>query len=77
MGETENISQQEYSTGHRPRLAKQAALKAATEKGETAVRQDLIAHLDCLNRRRARGTQRRGGVRRFTCSVQVYSGGDS
>ena len=41
MGETENVSQQECSTGHRPRLAKQAALNAATDNGETAVRQKL------------------------------------
>ena len=64
-------------TGHRPRLAGQAALNAATEHGETTVRQELIAHLNCLNRRRARGTQGRGGVRRFTCLVRVFSGGDS
>ena len=77
MGETENASQQEYSTSHRPRLAKQAVLNAATEHGETTVRQELIAHLNCLNRRRARGTLRRGGVRRFTCLVRVFSGGGS
>ena len=77
MGETEIVSQQEYSTDHRPRLAWQAALNAATEHGETTVKQELIAHLNCLNRRRARGTQRRGGVRRFTCLVRVFSGGDS
>ena len=56
MGETENVSQQEYSTGHRPKLARQAASNAATENGETAVRQELIAHINCLIRRRARGT---------------------
>ena len=47
------VSQQ----GHRPRLAKQAALNTATKNGETAVRQkELIAHLNCLIRRRPRGT---------------------
>ena len=56
MGETENVPQQEYSTGHRPRLARQAASNAATEHGETAVSQELIAHLNCLIRRRARDT---------------------
>ena len=71
MDETENVLQHEYSTGHRPKLARQVALNAATEHGETTVRQELIAHLYCLNRRRARGTQRRGGVRRFTCLVRT------
>ena len=47
-------------------LVRQAALNAATENEETAVRQELIDRLHCLNRRRARGTQRREGVRRFT-----------
>ena len=77
MGETDNVLQQEYFTGHRPRLARQAALNAATEHGETTERQELIAHLYCLNRRRARGAQRRGGVRRFTYWIRVFSGGDS
>ena len=71
MGETEIDSQQEHSTGHRSRLARQAALIAAAEHGETAVRHELIAHLNCLNRRRAHGTQRREGVRRFTCLVRL------
>ena len=83
IGETENVPQQDtvngtQSTGHRPRCARQAASNAATETGETTVRQELIAHLNCLNRRRARGTQRRGGVWRFTCLVnikRVFSGG--
>ena len=35
MDETENVLQHEYSTGHRPRLARQVALNAATEHGET------------------------------------------
>ena len=56
MGETENVSQMEYSTGHRPRLARQAALNAVTENGETAVRQELVVHLYCLVPRSARGT---------------------
>ena len=43
MGETENVLQQEYFTGQRPRLAKHAALNAATEHGETTVRQELVA----------------------------------
>ena len=49
MDETENVLQQEYSTGHRPRLARQAALNAATEHGETTLRQELVEHLYCLN----------------------------
>ena len=82
IGATGNVPQQDtvngtQSTGHRPRFARQAALNAATVHGETTVRQELIAHLDCLNRRGAHGTQRRGGVRRFTCLVQVFSSGDS
>ena len=44
IGETENVPQQEYSTGHR--LARQAALNAATQGGETAARQELIAHFN-------------------------------
>ena len=80
IGETRNVPQQDtvnetQSTGHRPRLARRAASNAA--HGETTVREELIAHFNCLNRRRARGTQRRGGVRRFTCLVRVFSGGDS
>ena len=65
IGETENVPQQDtvngtQSTGHRPRFARQVALNAATVHGETTVRQELIAHLNCMNRRKARGTQHRG-----------------
>ena len=48
-GETEIVLQQEYSTGHRPRLVRQTALNAATAHGETRVRQELIAHLTCVS----------------------------
>ena len=48
-GETEIVLQQEYSTGHGPRLARQTALNAATAHGETRVRQKLIAHLTCVS----------------------------
>ena len=76
-GETE-IVLQEYSTGHRPRLVRQTALNAATAHGENESEAgvDRPPYL-CFNRRRARGTQRRGGVRRFTCLVPVFSSGDS
>ena len=77
IGETRNVPQQDtvngtQSTGHRPRFARQAASNAATVHEETTVRQELIAHLDCSNRRRARGTQRRGGVRRFMCFARAF-----
>ena len=51
MVETENVSQQEFSmsTGHGPRLAERAQmmLRAAMKMEKTAVRSELIAHLDC------------------------------
>ena len=56
MGEAESVSQQEGSTCHGPRLA---------GKWETAVRSELIAHLDC------RLCSRRGGVRRFSYLARV------
>ena len=82
IGETENVPQQDtvngtQSTSHRPRFANQAPSNAATIHAETTVRKGLISHLHCMNRRRTHGTQRRGGVRRFTCLVQLFSGGDS
>ena len=65
------IRQTDSSTGYRPRLARQAALNAATENGETAVRQELIGPLNCVIRRRARCTHRRG-LRRSTCLVRLW-----
>ena len=55
IGDTGNVPQQDtvngtQSTGHRPRFARQAASNAATVHGETTVRQELITHLNCLNR---------------------------
>ena len=79
IGETRNVPQQDtvngtQSAGRRPRFARQTASMQRQYMGETTVRQELIAHLNCSNRRRARGTQRPGGVRRFTCSVRVIFG---
>ena len=55
MGEAESVSQQEDSTGHGPRLAERAQmmLHASMKMGKTAVRSELIAHLDCRFRRKA------------------------
>ena len=72
MCETERLTTGVLQVIDQGLLGMQRRLRRQTN-GETAVRQELIAHFEGLNRRRARGIQRRGGVRRFTCSVRVYS----
>ena len=53
-GETESVLQQECSTGHGPRLSERAPVMLhAAMKWGTAVRSELIAHLDCRVRRTA------------------------
>ena len=52
-----------------------SSVDAVTEHGETTVRQELIAHLDSLNRRRARGysTSRRSAeIHVFGMSIFLW-----
>ena len=58
MSEAESVSQTgvlHIHRGHGPRLAErpQMMLHAATKTGQTAMRSELIAHLDCRFRRKA------------------------
>ena len=79
MGEAESVSRQEDSTGHGPRLAERAPndVACSDESGVTAVRPELIAHLDCRFRRKAfdaHAEEECGDTRAGECNCLVPTG---
>ena len=81
MGETDSVSQQEFSTstGHGPLLVERAQvmLHAAMKMEKTAVRSELIAHIHCRFRRKAFNAhveEECGDTRAGECNCVVMTG---